>query len=186
MWTTVQHSLLVSYLTSMIPRISTLLHLNYPQKRSRTNPKSIATLAVGMKLNPGLPRINLMRNPMNLGSLLPNLKSTLIRVNTNQGPDMKRSTLLAAFFPSLTPGSLCLGPQLQSWGWMMRKAVKSSDLEVLPLFFHLAQLSRTPLINFNMTLRLLIYPRVNTLSLLHPLLSGTGWDSPVIRTNIRS
>ena len=25
---------------------------------------------------------------MNLGSLLPNLKSTLIRVNTNQGPDM--------------------------------------------------------------------------------------------------
>ena len=45
---------------------------------------------------------------------------------------------------------------------------------------------RTPLINFNMTLRLLIYPRVNTSSLLHPLLSGTGWDSPVIRTNIRS
>ena len=86
MWTTVQHSLRVSYLTSMIPQISTLLHLNYLRKRSRTNPKSIATLAVGMKLNPGLPRINLMRNPMNLGSLLPNLKSTLIRVNTNQGP----------------------------------------------------------------------------------------------------
>ena len=90
------------------------------------------------------------------------------------------------FFPSLTPGSLCLGPQLQSWVWMMRKAVKSSDLEVLPLFFHLAQLSRTPLINFNMTLRRLIYPRVNTSSLLLPLLSGTGWDSPIIRTNIRS
>ena len=61
---------------------------DYLRKRSRTNPKSIATFAVGMKLNPGLPRINLMRNPMNLGSLLPNLKSTLIRVNTNQGPDM--------------------------------------------------------------------------------------------------
>ena len=29
----------------------------------------------------------------------------------------------------------------------MKKAVKSSDLEVLPLSFHLAQLSRTPLIN---------------------------------------
>ena len=29
---------------------------------------------------PGLPRINLMRNPMNLGSHLLNLKSTLIRV----------------------------------------------------------------------------------------------------------
>ena len=30
----------------------------------------------------------------------------------------------------------------------MKKAVKSSDLEVLPLFYPLAQLSRTPLINF--------------------------------------
>ena len=77
-------------------------------------------------------------------------------------------------------------PRSSTWVWTMRKAVKSSDLEVLPLFFHLAQLSRTPLINFNMTLRLLIYRRVNTSSLLHPLLSGTGWDSPVIRTNIRS
>ena len=66
------------------------------------------------------------------------------------------------------------------------KSVKSSDLEFLPLYFHLAQLSRTSLINFNMTLRLLIYPRVNISSLLRPLLSGTGWDSPVIRTNIRS
>ena len=53
-------------------------------------------------------------------------------------------------------------PQLQSWVWMMKKAVKSSDLEVLPLFCNLAQLSRMPLINFNMTLRLLIYPRVNS------------------------
>ena len=66
------------------------------------------------------------------------------------------------------------------------KGRQSSDLEVLPLFFHLAQLSRTPLINLNMTLRLLIYPRVNMSSLLLPLLSGTEWDSPVIRTNIRS
>ena len=47
-------------------------------------------LVVGMKLNPGLPQINLMRNPMNLGSSLLNQKSTLIRVNTNQGPDMCR------------------------------------------------------------------------------------------------
>ena len=59
-----------------------------PPKKVSDKPKSIATLAVGMKLNPGLPRINLMKNPMNLGSLLPNLKSTLIRINTNQGPDM--------------------------------------------------------------------------------------------------
>ena len=59
-------------------------------------------------------------------------------------------------------------------------------LEVLPLFCPSAQLSRTPLINFNMTLRLLIYPRVNTSSRLLPLLSGTGWDSPIFRTKFRS
>ena len=85
---TVQHSLLVLYLTSMNPRINTLLHLNYLRKRSRTHTKSKATLVVGRKLIPGLPRTNQMKNPMNLGSLLPDLKSTLIRVNTNQGPDM--------------------------------------------------------------------------------------------------
>ena len=39
---------------------------------------------------------------------------------------------------------------------------------------------------FQHNLRLLIYPRVNTSSRLLPLLSGTGWDSPVIRTNFRS
>ena len=68
----------------------------------------------------------------------------------------------------------------------MKKAVKSSDLEVLPLFYPSAQLSRTPLINFNMTLRLLIYLRVNMSSLLLPLLSGTGCDSLVFRTKSRS
>ena len=78
----------VDYGPALIHRISMLLHLSNLRRRSRINPKSIATLAVGMKLNPGLPRINLMRNPMNLGSHLLNLKSTLIRVNTNQGPDM--------------------------------------------------------------------------------------------------
>ena len=55
---------------------------------------------------------------------------------------------------SLTPGTLCLGLQLQCWVWTTKKAVKSSDLEVLPLFYHLAQLSRTPLINFSMILKL--------------------------------
>ena len=40
------------------------------------------------KLNPGLPRINSMRNPMNLGSHLLNLKNSLIRVNIKPGPDM--------------------------------------------------------------------------------------------------
>ena len=66
------------------------------------------------------------------------------------------------------------------------KAVKSSDLEVLPLFYPLAQLSRTPLINFNMTLRLPIYLRANMSSLLLPLLSGTRWDSPHFRIKFRS
>ena len=70
--------------------------------------------------------------------------------------------------------------------WMMKKAVKSSDLEVLPLFYPLAQLSRTPVINFNMTLRLQIYLRVDMSSLLLPLLSGTGWDSPVFRTKLNT
>ena len=37
---------------------------------------------------------------------------------------------------------------------VLKKAVKSSDLDVLPLFYHLAQLSRTPLINFSMILKL--------------------------------
>ena len=56
--------------------------------RSHTHTKSKATLVVGRKLIQALPRTNQMKDPMNLGSLLPNLKSTLIRVNTNQGPDM--------------------------------------------------------------------------------------------------
>ena len=93
---------------------------------------------------------------------------------------------LGAFFPSLTPGSPCLGPQLQSWVWTMRKAFKSSDLEVLPLCSHLAQLSKMPLINLNMIFRPLIYLRVNISNLLLPLQSGTRWDSPVIRRNFRS
>ena len=49
------------------------------EKRSRTHTKSKATLVVGRKLIQDLPRTNQMRNPMNLGSLLSNLKSTLIR-----------------------------------------------------------------------------------------------------------
>ena len=40
------------------------------------------------EIDPGSASDNQMKNPMNLGSLLPNLKRTLIRVNTNQGPDM--------------------------------------------------------------------------------------------------
>ena len=86
--TNIQTEAMVLYLTSMNPRINTLLHLNYLQKRSRTHTKSKATLVVGRKLIQAPPRTNQMKDPMNLGSILPNLKSTLIRVNTNQGPDM--------------------------------------------------------------------------------------------------
>ena len=57
-------------------------------------------------------------------------------------PNTLKRWTLGAFFPSLIPGSLCLGPQLQLWVWMMKKAIKSSDLEVLPLCYHLAQLSK--------------------------------------------
>ena len=87
---------------------------------------------------------------------------------------------------SLTPGTLCLGLQLQCWVWMTKKAVKSSDLEVLPLSYHLAQLSRTPLINFNTISKLPIYLRENMSSLLHPLLSGIRLDSPLFKTKSRS
>ena len=59
-----------------------------PSKKVSDRPKKTVILAVGMKLNPGLPRINSMRNPMNLGSHLLNLKNTLIRVNIKPGPDM--------------------------------------------------------------------------------------------------
>ena len=91
-----------------------------------------------------------------------------------------------AFFPSLTPGSPCLGPPLQSWGWTMRKAVRSSGQEVLPLCSLSAQLSKMPLISLSMISRPLIYLRVNTSNLLFPLQSGTRWDSPVMRRKCKS
>ena len=209
-----------------------------PKKVSDSHKK----LVVGRKSIPGLPRINLMKNPMNLGSLLPKLKSTLIRVNTNQGPDVSSSSgedqspvarhrsskpsraqpsgavsdqdlpqhdrdppyyrevalsdipsqyaeevdTLRRIFSLPDPRESMPRSSTSVMGLDDEKAIKSSDVEVLPLFCPSAQLSRTPLINFNMTLRLLIYPRVNTSSRLLPPLSGTGWDSPVIRTNFRS
>ena len=99
---------------------------------------------------------------------------------------LKRWTLLGAFFPSLISGSLCLGPELQLWVWMMKKAIKSSDLEVLLLCYHSAQLSKMLLISLNMISRLLIYLRANTSNFLLSLQSVTRWDSPVTRRNFRS
>ena len=45
-----------------------------------------------------------------------------------------------------------------------------------------ARLSKMPLINLSMIFRPLIYLRVNILNLLLPPLSGTRWDSLVMRT----
>ena len=102
-------------------------------------------------------------------------------------PDPLRKWIPSGVFClSLTPGNLCPGLPPQCWVWMMKKAVKSSDLEVPPLFFHLAQLSRTPLINSNMTLRLPTYLRENMSSLLPQLPSGTRWDNQLFRTKFRS
>ena len=89
-------------------------------------------------------------------------------------------------FPSLIPGSPCLGLQLQSWVWTMRKAIRSSDLEVLPLCSQSAQLSKMPLISFSMIFRLLIYLRFNASNLLPPLQSGTRWESRVMRRKCKS
>ena len=49
-----------------------------------------------------------------------------------------------------------------------------------------AQLSKMPFINLSMISRPLIYLRVNTSNLLLLLLSGTRWDSPVMRRKCRS
>ena len=68
----------------------------------------------------------------------------------------------------------------------LRKAVRSSGLEVLLLCSLSAQLSKMLFINLSMISRPLIYLRVNTSNLLLPLLSGTRWESPVTRRKFRS
>ena len=53
-----------------------------PSKKVSDRPKNTVILAVDMRLNPGLPRINSMRNPINIGSHLLNLRNTLIKHKT--------------------------------------------------------------------------------------------------------
>ena len=48
-----------------------------PSKKVSDRPKNTLTLTVGMRLNRGLPRINTMMNPMNLGCHLLNPKNML-------------------------------------------------------------------------------------------------------------
>ena len=59
-----------------------------PSKKVSDRPKNTLTLIVGMRLNRGLPRINSMMNPMNLGCHLLNAKNMLIRVDIRSGLDM--------------------------------------------------------------------------------------------------
>ena len=51
-----------------------------PSKKASVRPKT-HSLTVGMRLNPGLPRINSMMSPMNLGLHLLNPKNMLTRVS---------------------------------------------------------------------------------------------------------
>ena len=74
MWTMVQHFLHVSDLIFKMHQIRILMHPRSLLKRSRIDLKNTLTLTVGMRLNQGLPRINTMMNPMNLGCHLLNPK----------------------------------------------------------------------------------------------------------------
>ena len=67
-----------------------------------------------------------------------------------------------------------------------RKTVGSLGQEALPLCSPSAQLSKVLLINLSVISRLLIYLRINTSNLLLLLLSGTRWDSLVMRRKFRS
>ena len=52
-----------------------------PSKKASVRPKNTLTLTVGMRLNPGLPQINTMMSPFNLGLHFLNPKNMLTRVS---------------------------------------------------------------------------------------------------------
>ena len=58
-----------------------------PSKKASDRPKNTLTLTKAMMLNLGLPRINTMMNPMNLGFHLLNPKNMLTRVDIRSGPN---------------------------------------------------------------------------------------------------
>ena len=168
---------------------------------------------------------------MNLGSLLPNLKSTLIRVNTSQGPDM--SHLLQGRISPLQPDTGLLSPLgLSPQGLFLIKTFHNMIQTPLIIGKYLcltcphSTLKRSTLIlslpdpresmprsstsvmglddekgrqelrprgpSSILPLSSVIkdafdkFLRVNMSNLLLPLLSGTGWDSPVFRIKFRS
>ena len=75
---------------------------------------------------------------------------------------------------------------IPSQGWTTRKVIRSLGQEALLLCSPSSRLSKAPLINLSMTSRPQIYLRVNISNLLLPLLSGTRWDSLVMRTRFKS
>ena len=78
----------VDYNPALLPHLHADYHLasdqpssptEEPSKKASVRPKN--TLTVGMRLNPGLPRMNSMMSPMNLGLHLLNPKNMLTRVS---------------------------------------------------------------------------------------------------------
>ena len=89
----------VDYGPALPPRLCSDLHYaldqnsnasEEPSKNALDRPKqNTLTLTKGMRLNRGLPRINTMMNPMNLGFHLINQKNMLTRVDIRSGPDTR-------------------------------------------------------------------------------------------------
>ena len=86
----------VDYGPALPPRLRSDLHnasdqnsnaSEEPSKKVSDRPKNTLTLTVGMRLNRGLPRINTIMNPINLGCHLQNPQNMLIRVDIRSGPD---------------------------------------------------------------------------------------------------
>ena len=96
----VQHFLHVSDLILIMHRLRILMHPWNLLRRSRINLKN--SLTVGMRLDRGLPQINTMMNPMNLGIPSTKPKNMLIRVDIRSGPDMcplpQRRIIFTFFF----------------------------------------------------------------------------------------
>ena len=99
---------------------------------------------------------------------------------------LRKERPLGICWISLTSGKPCPGSPLLFWDWITKKANRSLDKEILLLCSLLALTSKMPLISLSMIFRPQIYLRVNISNPLHPLQSGTRWDSLVIRRKSRS
>ena len=86
-WTMVLHFHLIAVLIIIRHRICLLVQLRSLLRIPQIDFKSTLTLLGSMMLNRGLPRINTLMNPINLGCHLLNPKNMLTRVNIRPGPD---------------------------------------------------------------------------------------------------